>query len=257
MRKLLWYRETMRALGPINLARLQIGQLTARFGLNLRVGGPHLLNRVSVRPGTSDKMVFHQIFVDREYRCLDGLGALDTILDCGANVGYSTAYFLSRFPACRVVAIEPDPTNFQQLARNLAPFGVERTKLIKGAVWDRRTHVNFDPATLGESNEWGRQVNAEGNGNVDAYDIPTIIRESGFEKISLLKMDVEGAERIIFSGDTSAWLSLIENIVIELHGAEAERIFHAAIAPFGFEISRCDELTVCLGRVDKGDSQQG
>ena len=38
----------------------------------------------------------------------------------------------------------------------------------------------------------------------------------------------------------------VDSIVIELHGDKAESIFHEAIAPYGFAISRCDELTVCL-----------
>ena len=78
MNRAAWYRSTLAAIGPINLIKLQLG---------LRAGSPDLRHPVEIRPGTSDKLVFHQIFVDREYRCLDHLTNIDTILDCGANVG--------------------------------------------------------------------------------------------------------------------------------------------------------------------------
>src|SRR4051794_1732111 len=63
------------------------------------------------RPNTTDHAVFRQIFVDREYRCLDEVKDAQLIIDCGANVGYSSAFFLSRFPKSHLVAVEPDPEN--------------------------------------------------------------------------------------------------------------------------------------------------
>src|SRR5947208_4936670 len=75
-----------------------------------------------VRRGTSDIWTFDQIFVDHEYRCIDSLQGVTTIIDAGANVGYSSAYFLSRFPEARIIALEPDPENFNALRRNLTPW---------------------------------------------------------------------------------------------------------------------------------------
>src|SRR4051794_1523575 len=62
-----------------------------------------------VRRNTTDMWTFDQIFVDHEYRCIDHLKNIRTIVDAGANVGYSSAYFLSRFPDVRIIAVEPDP----------------------------------------------------------------------------------------------------------------------------------------------------
>jgi hypothetical protein len=74
------------------------------------------------RPNTSDKDAFEQIFIEREYSCLDDLSNVDLVIDCGANVGYSAAYFLTRFPNCKVICVEPDFSNFKLLEKNLAPF---------------------------------------------------------------------------------------------------------------------------------------
>jgi len=69
------------------------------------------------RRGTSDLSAFNQIFVQREYACLDDLVGVDLIVDCGAYVGYSSAYFLTQFPNSNIVAIEPDPENFSLLKK--------------------------------------------------------------------------------------------------------------------------------------------
>jgi hypothetical protein len=62
---------------------------------------------------TSDAMSFRQIFISREYAPFDDTQNVGLIVDCGAYVGYSSAYFLSAFQNSHVVAIEPDPGNFR------------------------------------------------------------------------------------------------------------------------------------------------
>ena len=106
---------------------------------------------------TSDLRVFRQIFVEREYSCLDDVVNPGLIIDCGANVGYSSAYFLSRFPLCKVISVEPDPDNYQTLAKNLAPFG-DRSTVIWAGVWSHTTRLVISETRNGPGNEWGRQV---------------------------------------------------------------------------------------------------
>ncbi len=76
-----------------------------------------------------------------------------------------------------------------------------------------------------------------------------ILKESGFERILILKMDIEGAEAIVFTGDYDDWLSQVDNLVIELHHVSAFgstlAAFHAALEGRGFEFSHAGELTYC------------
>ncbi len=95
------------------------------------------------RPGTSDLAVFWQIFVDREYRCLDQVKQARFILDCGANVGYSAVYFLTRFPEAVLIAVEPDPDNCAMLGANLAGFA-GRYRVVRSAIWSRETGLTWD-----------------------------------------------------------------------------------------------------------------
>ncbi len=199
------------------------------------------------RPGTSDVQVFSQIFVGREYRCLDEVTNPGLIVDCGANVGYSSAYFLSAYPHAQVIAIEPDAGNYAALVKNLEPFGT-RVRTLCSAVWSEPVDLVFAEHTRGEGLEWARSVRKAQPGDkesIRAVDLGTVLRESGHDRISILKIDVEGAEAVLFSQGYDTWLARVDNLVIELHGPQCEAIFRRAIAGHPFEVSASDELTVC------------
>jgi len=74
------------------------------------------------------------LFGFREYRCLKEVHDASLIVDCGANVGYSTVYFLTRYPRAKVIAVDPDPDNYALLEANVAPYGA-RCRPIRSAVW--------------------------------------------------------------------------------------------------------------------------
>ena len=76
-----------------------------------------------VRSGSSDASVLAQIFFEEEYKPLLTENDVNSVVDCGANVGYSSAWFLTKFPNCRVIAIEPESENCNMLKRNLKAFG--------------------------------------------------------------------------------------------------------------------------------------
>src|SRR6266404_2057395 len=141
------------------------------------------------RPGTSDLFMFKQIFVEREYSCLDALTAADLIVDCGANVGYSSAYFLSRFPEARLVAVEPEAENFAILKQNLVPFG-DRATLKQTGVWSHPCGLVLvaDPRSFQENSRQVREARAGEIPMFHATDIGTILAESGAERISILKI---------------------------------------------------------------------
>ena len=127
----------LRNMGFLQSVAYKMHRVRTRF---LREARPYTLRSryakypLYCRPRTTDVQVFSQIFVGREYRCLDDIRHAEFIVDCGANVGYSSAYFMSAYEDAHVIAIEPDPGNFDALVRNLQPFG-DRVQAIRSAVW--------------------------------------------------------------------------------------------------------------------------
>src|SRR5262249_26266347 len=115
-----WYREAAINLGLPQLIHRQITRAIGSQGLH-KLTSKLLQFPVYARPETSDYAVFDQIFVENQYKFLPDLPKRSLIIDCGANVGYSAAYFLSRYPLFTLLPLEPEPGNFHMPIRNIAP----------------------------------------------------------------------------------------------------------------------------------------
>jgi FkbM family methyltransferase len=241
-----------RQMGWINSLRFRWiefrNKYFARLGLpihwpELRLHIPGYPSPIHMRTGTSDYAVLKQVFIDCEYaiECSDP----GVIIDCGANVGYASVYFLTRYPNARVIAVEPDPANAAVCRKNLKPFG-GRATLIESGVWSRACRLTLVPQA--RCDEWGVQVREalEGEaGDLDSIDLPSLMGGANVERIGLLKIDIEWSELELFKPGAAPWLGRIDNIAIELHDADCRRVFFEAIAPYRYDLAHSGELTLC------------
>lgn len=93
--------------------------------------------------------------------------------------------------------------------------------------------------------QWSRQVREPQAGEtraVPARDVPAILKESGPERISLLKVAIEGAKAVIFgNSENLVWLDRVDNVAVELHDdskfGPATEIFERAMANRSFTCS--------------------
>ena len=240
--KVQWYLEAEQSLGVTSLARRQIQKRFGNLSSPCTLTSKILKYPVYARLCTSDVFVFDQIFVELQYRPLDAIEDPELIIDCGANVGYSSAYFLSRFPTSTVIAIEPDVANFAVLEKNIAPYGRRCIPLL-GAVWPKDELLIASKPSRTNS-EWEITVSPSKLGGTKAYAIPNLIAMSNKNRVSILKIDIEGAEYELFRANTD-WLGQTDNIAIELHGKKCETTFLTAIKNQNFAVSRSGELTIC------------
>jgi FkbM family methyltransferase len=207
-----------------------------------------------VRPGTSDLAVFDEVLVEHEFDFLDKVTDARMIVDCGANVGYASALFLSRNPNAKLIAVEPDPDNFDALQANLAPFG-ERVELIRKAIWSHPARLRIDETPYRDGREWTRQVREcrpDEHSDLEAIDLAAVVKRAGKERISLLKMDIEGAEVLVFTATNMAWLDRVDRLVIELHDdshfGKGTEVFLRAMALEPFAITTHGSLTMAVRR---------
>ena len=210
-----------------------------------------LSHPLQIRRSSSDIDVFMQVFFEREYACLDDVVNASLIFDCGANVGYSSAYFLARHPTCHIVAVEPDPENFAALTRNLSAYG-DRVTLVRAGIWSHATKLAIAQVQYRDGREWTRQVRpceAGDDEGIEGVDIGSILGSLEYDRISILKMDIEGAEAVIFSANYESWLETVDAVAIELHDdstfGNGSDIFFAAINGQDFKVTRSGELTIC------------
>lgn len=256
-KKLRYLRLAVVNLGPLSAVSYWWAKALRKRGSDepRSLTSKYLDHPVYFRPRTTDLAVFQQIFVEREYLCLDDVSAAGLIIDCGANVGYSAAYLLSRFPDCELIAVEPDPGNFALLARNLAPYG-DRVTLVESGVWSHPARLCISETRYGGGGEWGVQVRectSNDEPGFTAVDIASLLERAGHARVSVLKIDIEGAEGVVFSHNYQGWLERVDCLVIELHDdssfGKCSQIFADAIEGQNFATHEWGELTVCKRRL--------
>jgi FkbM family methyltransferase len=201
---------------------------------------------VVFRYNSSDTNVFSQLFIVDEYRPLTDLRDVKLIVDCGAYVGFSSAYMLSRFPEASVLAVEPDPKNYELLKQNLSPYQ-ERATTINAAVWSRKVGLKLRSGHPGEESEWVTTVRECRQGepaDLQAVDIETLLRLSNRDEIDIIKMDIEGAEAMVFSENFEPWIKKVRAFAIELHNEECSKAFYRALGSGSFRFSHSGEIAI-------------
>jgi FkbM family methyltransferase len=197
------------------------------------------------RHGTSDKYVIREVLGHEQYRCLCSMAPPALIVDLGANIGTASVYLLERFPRASVVAVEPDPGNFEILRRNLAPYG-DRATLLRRAAWPADGWLRLERGTFRDGAEWSIQVKECGVG--DGGDVRTITPEElapPGRTVDLMKIDIEGAELALFSDPRRGWIDRVRCFAIELHDGDCRGAFFDALSGFDYELERSGEVTVC------------
>jgi FkbM family methyltransferase len=180
---------------------------------NLKV--PKMPVSFSLRPNTSDIATFFQVFIGKEYE-FELPFEPTSIIDGGANIGLATIYLKSKFPQAKVICVEPDQENFDALRSNVQDL--EDVTLLKGGLWHTKTKLNISDKY--DKGKWAMIVEEPKDNDkplVETFTIDEILESAGLEQIDLLKLDIETAERELFSKNFQSWLPKTKAIVIELH----------------------------------------
>lgn len=196
--------------------------------INLILTGGYLSGTtIGFRPGSSDLHVFSQICLGKEYQPLLDLikqreDTIATVIDAGANIGLTTI-FLKRFhPAATVVAIEPDDGNFSMLEKNLAGNGLVGVHCLRAGLWPREESLEVD-RSFRDHLEWSISLKANptgaSTGNVRGMTLDRIKRDFVLSRIDILKIDIEGGERHLFSDPATARETLdgVRYLALEIH----------------------------------------
>lgn len=158
-------------------------------------------------------------FIDETYTRLVNAGETPLIIDAGANIGASVLFFRWRYPQAKIIAIEPEASNFELLQFNTA--GRPNISLSRSALASTDSSMDlYDP---GRSTDAFRAVpcGAGGHGEkidtVPALSVSSLLGIAGPNITPLLaKIDIEGGEAELFSANTD-WVDAFPAIAIELH----------------------------------------
>jgi FkbM family methyltransferase len=208
----------------------------ARRTANPDIPNTHIITKVQYADRTlsirhrrwndCDLMAIRQCFKERQYdlptgpqgvtlqQVYDGIiasGRQPLIVDCGANIGASVAWFAARYPQAHIIAIEPAPENFKLLSLNTVGLDVD--------LHEAGIAPTDGPAHLKLGGDMGHRTNNDKEGiPIQMISLPTLLLDKPSSRYTpfLIKIDIEGAEQPLFSGDTSSF-DLFPLIILEPH----------------------------------------
>jgi len=168
------------------------------------------------------------------------------IVDAGAHIGMASISFACRYPRATIIAVEPEPSNFAVLLRNVAPY--KKIVPVKAALWKEDGEVCLGASDVHPKGAF--QIVEHGQIQVRAVTVRTLMRELRIPSIDLLKLDIEGAEKEVF--ESCDWIESVRTIALELHdrvkpGCRAA--VQAAARSFRFE-DRGD-VTFCFSEMQQ------
>jgi FkbM family methyltransferase len=205
---------------------------------------PGLTQPVILRAGTSDVLTFIQLLVDGE---LDFQMTKEpaTIVDAGANIGLASLYFTHRFPKAKILALEVDQANYDLLVSNTKAY--PNITCLKTALWSKRAQLNIlNPTDEPWAFRVGEVASASGT-SVPALGMHDLLDQFKLDRIDLLKVDIEGAEKEVFQNGTDKWIDRIEVIAVELHdhiAPGASQSLHEALRGRRHQASTSGEYTI-------------
>jgi FkbM family methyltransferase len=188
-----------------------------KWGSQKNVRIPGIVYPLSLRKGSTDYETFYQAIVHNQYLFNYPVKPA-VIIDGGANVGLASIAFKSMFPNAAIICIEPDKENFQQLGINLRPYS--NISLLNAGIWNKKAILKITDKY--NSGKWGmvtEEIKEPTAGSISTVTIDEIMQQFNLAKIDILKLDIETAERELFSSGYESWLPKVKVIVIELHDA--------------------------------------
>jgi len=175
---------------------------------------------------SSDLDVFSQVFKDLEYQPVVATFKKYfqnhkeiNIIDAGSNIGLTSLYFSRFFDNANYICIEPDDSNFESMRYNLEKNMVQNVIKVKGGLWSKNTFLNI-VRDFRDKNDWAIRVEeTSDNTNLEAFSIDYLIKKHHFEVIDILKIDIEGSEKEVLTGNSAnlSYLSITKCIAIEIH----------------------------------------
>ncbi|MCU7852272.1 MAG: FkbM family methyltransferase [Candidatus Thiodiazotropha sp. (ex Monitilora ramsayi)] len=228
------------------------GSLYALWGsiknktFDLKIEEPGIRHPFYLRLPSSDAPTYKQVFMKHEYN-FEVDAEPKIIVDAGANIGLASIYFANKYPQATIYAIEPEQSNFNALQKNTA--GYENIIAIHAALWHEKRRINLVDPGLGnwgfmtQETETSEQIGEERH-LVQAITVDNILSDYDINRIDILKIDIEGAEREVFS-NTSSWLDKVDMIIIELHERMKQgcnRSFYNGSNGFAYEWSQGENV---------------
>jgi FkbM family methyltransferase len=135
-------------------------------------------------------------------RSLDLAAGARVVFDVGAHVGIWSLLAARRNPAARIHAFEPSTDAADRLCAHVRLNDASGVVVNPVAVGEDNTDRVFFPATnnTGASSFFRRSIDQVAERRVRVVTLDSYVERERIERVDLIKVDVEGAETLVFRG---------------------------------------------------------
>lgn len=190
---------------------------------------------ITYRLNRGDIWALHEVWIKEIYR-IPPTTPPAVLIDLGANIGLTALYLATRHNGdeerrtkdersakAHIIAVEPVTANAELARRNLEQNGL-RPEIFTAAV-GLEDGTAFLHETLSSTNSTvAFTPNTEHRipNTIPVVSMATVLKSlPGETAIDLLKIDIEGSEQPLLTGDTE-WLHRVKVLIIEFHPAQAD-----------------------------------
>lgn len=180
----------------------------------IRIGGAIF----QVEPRSSDLFTLYEIFSYRGYmpRLIENPNDLETVVDFGANMGAFSIWAHLTFHPKSVIAVEMENHCYHRLVKNIALNHLEESvRPIQTAIFSKSGTVGTKkiPGSTFYTVAPQSAINL-----VRSFSFEDFLGFTGLERIDLLKIDIEGAEKYLLTEENvPLFQQRVGYILLETH----------------------------------------
>jgi len=167
-----------------------------------------------LRPKSTDFDTYEHVFVLNQYDIAVNFEP-KIIIDGGANIGMSAIYYALRYPNAKIISLEVSQENFELLKYNTRDF--KNVRPVCKGVWNESGYLKIVNEGAGENAFMVERVDSPMAGTIPAISLHDVLQEENVEVLDIVKLDIEGAEKMVFASNYEAWLPKTRLLIVELH----------------------------------------
>ena len=139
----------------------------------------------------------------------------NVVLELGAHVGYFTI-IMSKLVGQngKIFAFEPIKRNIEFIDKHLTINNINNVIVSPFGAWIKNDRLSFDE----ETHHAKGKISSSGDNKIDVIDICYFMESEIDQKIDVIKMDIEGAERAIFPHILKYIKKHNTKLIISTHG---------------------------------------
>ncbi|BAZ48386.1 methyltransferase FkbM family protein [Nostoc sp. NIES-4103] len=189
------------------------------------------------RTGNTSLFVFRETYEPELEYIERTLSSGQVFIDAGANCGIYTLLASKLVgDSGLVLSFEPGVESLKTLEHNLEINGVTNVKLFKTALSEREGtaqlyHIENAPTSYSLGSDKSEGISFE---EVQITTIDNVLAREGIERVDFIKIDVEGAEELVFRGATSLFSRMKPIVIFEVNSQATTRLNLSSDGAFNF-----------------------